>query len=73
MLSVVYLLRSPLSTLSHALFSEEGSVVVLSLEDPFLPGKVERAPDEFGLKAGDTVSYDKLVEILLNTKQVVTL
>jgi hypothetical protein len=73
MSSVVYVVRSPLHTLSPALFSGNGSEVVLSLEDPLLPGEVLRSTNELGLKAGERLSYDQLVAILLVTRNVVTL
>ena len=73
MSSVVYVVRSPLHTLSTALFSGNGSEVVLSLEDPLLPGEVLRSTNELGLKAGERLSYDQLVAILLVTRNVVTL
>ena len=73
MSSVVYVVRSPLHTLSPALFSGSGSEVVLSLEDPLFPGEVLRSTSEFGLKAGEKLSYDELLAILLDTRKVVTL
>jgi hypothetical protein len=73
MSSVVYVVRSPLNTLSPALFSGNGSEVVLSLEDPLLPGAVLRGTNELGLKVGERLSYDQLVAILLDTRNVVTL
>jgi len=71
--SVVYVVRSPLHTLSHALFSEEGSVVILSLEDPLLPGKVLRATNTARLTEGERLSYDQVLAIVLESKKVVTL
>ncbi len=73
MLSVVYVVRSPLHTLSPALFSGDSSELVLSLEDPLLPGEVLRSTNELGLKAGERLSYDGLLAILLDTRKVLTL
>lgn len=73
MSSVVYVVRSPLHALSPALFSGNGCEVVLSLEDPLLPGKVLQGTDELELKVGEKLSYDQLVAILLDTRKVVTL
>ncbi len=71
--SVVYLVRSPLHTLSPALFSGEGSAVVLSLEDPLLPGKVLRATNNTRFTEGETLSYDQVLKILLGSKKVIAL
>lgn len=71
--SVVYVVRSPLHALSHALFSGEGSVVVLSLEDPLLPGKVLRATNDPRLTEGETLSYDQVLQILLGSRKVIAL
>ena len=71
--SVVCIVRSPLHTLSPALFSEEGSVVVLSLEDPSLPGKVLRATNSTGLTEGERLSYEQMLAIVLKSEKVMTL
>ena len=69
---VVYVIRSPLHTLSHALLSVDNAVVV-SLEDPLLPGKVLRATNAHGLTEGEQLSYDQVLAILLESKKVLTL
>lgn len=71
--SVVYVVRSPLHTLSHALFSGDGSAMVLSLEDPFLPGKVLSATDDSRLSEGERLSYEQVLAIVLESKKVMTL
>jgi len=71
--SVVYVVRSPLPSLSHALFSEEGSEAVISLEDPLLPGKVLRATNPTRLIEGERLSYEQLLAVVLKSKKVVTL
>ena len=73
MSSVVYVVRSPLHTLSHSLFPEDGSAVVLSLEDPLLPGKVLRATSDTGLTEGEKLSYKQVLAIVLDSKKVMTL
>ena len=71
--AVVYVVRSPLHTLSHALFSGDGSAVVLSLEDPLLPGKVLRATNTIGLTEGERLSYEQVLAVVLEGKKVMTL
>lgn len=71
--AVVYVVRSPLHTLSHALFSGDGSAVVLSLEDPLLPGKVLRATNTTGLTEGERLSYEQVLAVVLEGKKVMTL
>lgn len=71
--SVVYVVRSPLHTLSHALFSGDGSAMVLSLEDPLLPGKVLSATDDSRLSEGERLSYEQVLAIVLESKKVMTL
>lgn len=73
MLSVVYVVRSPLHTLSQALLSESSSAVVLSLEDPLLPGKVLRVTHETQFKEGESLSYEQILEILLGSTKVIAL
>ena len=73
MSSVVYLVRSPLQTLSHALFHEDSDAVVLSLEDPPYAGKVLRARNSTHLTEGERLSYEQVLAIILEGKQVVTL
>ena len=71
--SVVYVVRSPLHTLPHALFSGEDSAVVLSLEDPLLPAKVLRGANPSRLTEGERLSYEQVLAIVLESKKVVTL
>jgi len=70
--SVVYLVRSPLHTLPRALFSEDDSAVVLSLEDP-LQGKVLYAPNNTRLIEGERLSYEQVLAIILESSRIVTL
>jgi hypothetical protein len=70
---VVYVVRSPLHTLSHALFADDGSAVVLSMEDPFLPAKVLRATNSTGLTEGERLSYEQVLAVVLGSKKVMTL
>jgi hypothetical protein len=71
--SVVYVVRSPIHTLSPALFSENGSGVVLSLEDPLLPGKVLRTANDTRIQEGAHLSYEQVLAIVLDSKKVMTL
>ena len=73
MLSVVYIVRSPLHTLSQALLSENSSAVVLSLEDPLLPGKVLRVTNTTQFTEGEKVSYQQILDILLRSRKVIAL
>jgi hypothetical protein len=73
MLSVVYLVRSPLHTLSQALLSENSSAVVLLLEDPLLPGKVLRVTNTTQFTEGEKVSYQQILDILLRSTKVIAL
>src|SRR5689334_6753776 len=73
MSAVVYVVRSPLLTLSRALFPSDGSAVVLSLEDPLLPGRVLRATTTTGLKEGERLSYEQVLAIILAGKKTMTL
>lgn len=70
--SLVYVVRSPLQSLSHALLPGDGSAVVLSLEDPLLPGKVLCATTSTRLTEGERLSYEQVLAIVLENK-VVTL
>lgn len=71
--AIVYVVRSPLHTLSHALFSVDDSAVVLSLEDPLLPGKVLRAANGTELTEGERLSYEQVLAIVLESNKVMTL
>jgi hypothetical protein len=73
MLPVVYVVRSPLHTLSQSLLSENTSDVILSLEDPLLPGKVLRATNNTQLTEGEKLSYEQVLKILLTSTKVITL
>jgi hypothetical protein len=73
MLSAVYIVRSPLHTLSQALLSENSSAVVLSLEDPLLPGKVLRVTNTTQFTEGEKVSYQQILDILLRSTKVIAL
>ena len=73
MLAVVYVVRSPLHTLSQALFSMDDSAVVLSLENSLLPGKVLRATNGTGLTEGEQLSYEQVLAIVLESNKVMTL
>jgi hypothetical protein len=73
MSSAVYIVRSPLHTLSQALLPEKSSAVVLSLEDPLLPGKVLRVTSTTQFTEGEKVSYEQILKILLTSTKVITL
>jgi hypothetical protein len=73
MSSAVYIVRSPLHTLSQALLPENSSAVVLSLEDPLLPGKVLRVTSTTQFTEGEKVSYEQILKILLTSTKVITL
>jgi hypothetical protein len=71
--SIVYIIRSPLQTLSHALFTEESCTLVLSLEDPDLPGKVVKTSHNTHFRDGEKLSYGQMLEIVLGGGKVITL
>jgi len=73
MSSAVYIVRSPLHTLSQALLPENSSAMVLSLEDPLLPGKVLRVTNTTQLTEGERLSYEQILEILLRSTKVIAL
>lgn len=73
MSSAVYIVRSPLHTLSQALLPENSSAVVLSLEDPLLPGKVLRVTNTTQFTEGERLSYKQILEILLGSTKVIAL
>ena len=73
MLSAVYIVRSPLHTLSQALLSENSSAMVLSLEDPLLPGKVLRVTNTTQFTEGERLSYEQILELLLRSTKVIAL
>ncbi len=73
MLSAVYIVRSPLHTLSQALLPENSSAMVLSLEDPLLPGKVLRVTNTTQFTEGERLSYEQILEILLGSTKVIAL
>jgi hypothetical protein len=70
---VVYVVRSPLHTLSHALFSGDGSAVVLSVEDPLLAAKVLCRPEGTKFKEGERLSYEQMLALVLESAKVMTL
>jgi hypothetical protein len=73
MLSAVYIVRSPTHILSQALFSENSSATVLSLEDPLLPGKVLRVTNTTQVTEGERLSYEQILELLLRSTKVIAL
>lgn len=73
MLSAVYIVRSPLHTLSQALLPENSSALVLSLEDPLLPGKVLCATNINQFTEGERLSYEQILDILLGSTKVIAL
>ncbi len=73
MLSAVYIVRSPLHTLSQALLPENSSAIVLSLEDPFLPGKVLHVTTATQFTQGERLSYEQILVILLGSAKVIAL
>ncbi len=73
MLSTTYIVRSPLHALSQALLPENGSAMVLSLEDPLLPGKVLRVTNTAQFTEGERLSYEQILEILLGSTKVIAL
>jgi hypothetical protein len=76
MSSAVYIVRSPLHTLSQALLPENSSAMVLSLEDPLLPGKVLHVTNttQFTeVTEGERLSYEQILEILLRSTKVIAL
>lgn len=72
MSSVVYVVRSPLHTVSPALLPGDDCTVV-SVGDPLFPGKVLRATDDPPLAEGERLSYKQLLEVILQSRKVRTL
>lgn len=73
MSEIVYMIRTPLQTSPNTPFTLDRSALVLSLEDPRCPGKVVHSPPAIGFTAGETVSYDQILKIVLEGKKVITL
>ncbi len=73
MLPVVYVVRSPLHTLSQALLSENSSDMIISLENPLLPGKMLSVTNNTQLAEGENLSYEHILEILLGSEKVIAL
>ena len=73
MMSVLYLLRSPSQVVSPALYQNPGTALVISMEDTTQPAKIVKAPPECVVKAGESVSYEQLMALLVETGKVVTL
>ncbi len=73
MLSTTYIVRSPLHALSEALLPGNSSAMVLSLEDPLLPGKVLRVTNTTQFTEEERLSYEQILEILLGSTKVIAL
>ncbi len=73
MFSAVYIVRSPLHTLSQILLPEKSSAIVLSLEDPLLPGKVLSVTNTTQFTEGERLSYEQILELLHKGTKVITL
>jgi hypothetical protein len=70
--SVVYVVRSALHTVSPALLPGDDCTVV-SVGDPLFPGKVLHATDDSPLGEGERLSYEQLLEVVLQSQKVMTL
>jgi hypothetical protein len=70
---IVYIVRSLLYRLAPALFAGDDSTLVLSLEDPHLPGRVVHTTPDFHLAEGETLSYDQVLNIILGSRKVMAL
>jgi hypothetical protein len=71
---VVYVVRSPMQTLSNLLLPTHDSALVLALEDDPLPGRVLRSPhDDRRLKEGERLSYEQVLAICVGSGKVMTL
>ena len=73
MLSAVYIVRSPLHPLSQVLLPESSSAMVISLEDPLLPGTVLRVTNTTPFTEGERLSYEQILELLLKGTKVIVL
>ena len=73
MSSVVYVVRSPLHTISQSLCPEQGSVLMISVEGSPLPGKVLSTTKKFSLKEGERLSHEQLVSVLVKSEKIMTL
>lgn len=70
---IVYMIRTPLQISSPTLFVTDGTALVLSLEDPHWPGKVVESHPTTQFTVGETLSYDQILKIVLESKKVITL
>lgn len=73
MTSVLYLLRSPSQVVSPALYQNRGDALVISVEDMTQPARIVKAPQEYGMKTGESVSYEQLIALFVKSEKVVTL
>lgn len=71
--TVVYLARSPLEGVSPFLYSKANSAIVIGLEDSSLTGTVLKSDSSCGLKEGVVLSGKGLLELLVRSRQIITL
>ena len=80
MSSLVYLLRTPIQTVSHSLSPpDDPNVVVLRVQDtvtmgvPFEPAEILRPGNLFPLKQGERLTYKQLLDVISAAGKVITL
>jgi hypothetical protein len=76
----VYVLRSPPQILSRSLYSSDDPITVtfgvaaaLRAAGGAEPGEVLRSGNAFPFKVGHRVTYEQLLDVLMQSKKVVTL
>lgn len=80
MSSLVYILRGPAHTMAPALyFSDNPSVMTLGIEGavntvvPSQPAEVLQSGDVLHFKAGKTLAYKQLLDVIIEAGKVITL
>lgn len=74
MVPIIYLLRSPASSLPAALYSEGSKALVFALEEAIGPSSgAVRVDGDRALAQNELYSYDRLLEVLLSGQRIITL
>jgi hypothetical protein len=70
---VVYLVRSPLETISPSLYSKTEDIAVIAVGKAPVAGKILERATSCSQEKGATLSYGELLEVLLGSQRVITL
>ncbi len=73
MCPIVYVYHPSSQTIARSVCLQEGSGLVLSLDDTLPPGKVERTAEPSLLQLEEKLSYDQVLSLLLEADKVITL